>query len=250
MHNAPGGSATGLPTIHAMRYTTILFDIGDTLFQVPKPAAVYQQLLGRYGKSLPLAEVERILEETRCVLDARVPRWVADDLTLDRDASAQRRALHVETIVSLSGLDASCGVCQAFFDLYVSTEFFTLFPDVRDTLRRLYTDGYRLGIVSNWESRLRQLCAAHEIDQYFDFAVVSEIEGYSKPHPHMYRRALALAGVPPEQVLHVGDKLREDVEGAANVGVRAVLVDRAGTNGLDYQPRIAALPDLYEVLGT
>jgi HAD superfamily hydrolase (TIGR01662 family) len=231
-----------------MRYATILFDIGDTLLQVPKPAAVYQQLLARYGKRLTLAAVGDILEATRAAMDERVPRWVAEDLTLDREASARRRALHVDSIISLAGLDGDCGVRQAFFDLYVSTEFFTLFPDATDTLRRLHGDGYHLGIVSNWESRLRQLCAAHGIDHYFDFAVISEVEGFSKPHPHMYRRALELAGASPEQVLHVGDKLREDVEGAASVGIRAVLVDRANANGVDYQPRIASLSALFEVL--
>jgi HAD superfamily hydrolase (TIGR01549 family) len=121
---------------------------------------------------------------------------------------------------------------------------------VHDTLARLKAAGYRLGIVSNWESRLLQLCASHGIADHFEFAVVSELEGYSKPHPQLYRRALELAGEPPERVVHVGDKLREDVEGASSVGIQAILLDRAKDPTLEYQPRIHTLADLPPLLET
>ena len=37
--------------------------------------------------------------------------------------------------------------------------------------------GYGLGIVSNWEPRLDQLCASHDILRHFAFVVASEAEG-------------------------------------------------------------------------
>jgi len=231
-----------------MRYTTILFDVGDTLLQVPHPAPVYQRLLARHGCELPLARVEHIVAEARRIQDEHVPCWIREDLTLDRDASARRRALHVDTIVERAAVQDATTVRQAFFDLYVNAELFTLFPDVMETLRQLRGDGYRLGIVSNWEPRLRLLCAAHGIDEYFDFAVISEVEGYAKPHSWLYRRALGLANAPPERVLHVGDKLREDVEGATQVGISAVLLDRQGTMSTEYRPRISTLTELPGVL--
>src|SRR5207237_4415285 len=125
---------------------------------------------------------------------------------------------------------------------------FSLCPDVPETLDRLRSAGYRLGIVSNWESRLPDLCAAHGIGRYFDFIVVSEIEGFVKPHPHMYRRALDLAGAPAHRVAHVGDSLRDDVEGASAVGIRGVLIDRVGACAIDYHPRISSLAELERVL--
>jgi HAD superfamily hydrolase (TIGR01662 family) len=228
-------------------YTTILFDVGDTLIQVPRPAPMYQRLLAAHGCTLPLDEVERIVEEARRLASEQLPPIVGEDLTLNCQVAARRRTVHVESVIRLAGVADPRTAAEAFFALYVGTDFFTLYPDVPETLHRLHAAGYQLGIVSNWEPRLAALCAAHGIDHYFQFSVVSELEGYSKPHPHLYRRALELANVGPEQVLHVGDKMREDVEGAAQVGIRAVLLDRAGaTEG--YQPRITTLPELVALL--
>jgi HAD superfamily hydrolase (TIGR01662 family) len=172
---------------------------------------------------------------------------VREDLTLDREAAVRRREHHVESLLLAAGLADASAARDAFFSMYVGAEFFTLYPDVPDTLRQLHEAGYRLGVVSNWESRLQKLCASHGIDCYFDFWVVSEIEGYSKPHPQLYRRALELADARPDEVLHVGDKLREDVEGAAQVGIKTVLLDRAGAIA-DYEPRITSLPELLPLL--
>jgi putative hydrolase of the HAD superfamily len=226
----------------------VLFDVGETLLQVPEPAPIYHQLLARCGRSLPIEAVEAMLREVRREVDARIPRWVGEDFTLDCDASTRRRALHVDTLLSLAGVKNSDAARAAFFDLYVGTEFFTLYPDVPEALEQLRSAGYKLGIVSNWESRLPDLCTAHGIAAYFDFVVVSEREGFVKPHPHMYRRALELAGVSPEQVVHVGDSLTDDIEGAAAVGIRGILVDRAGSCGVGYEPRISSLAELEQVL--
>jgi HAD superfamily hydrolase (TIGR01662 family) len=234
-------------TIAGVRYTTILFDLGDTLIQVPPPAPAYRRLLASHGCPLPLEEVERIVAESRRLTSEQLPPIVAEDLRLNCEAAALRRALHVEHVIRLAGVVDQDAAAEAFLALYVGTGFFTLYPDVPQTLQQLYAAGYQLGIVSNWEPRLPALCAAHGIDRYFQFSVVSELEGYSKPHPHLYRRALELANAAPEQVLHVGDKLREDVEGAAQVGIRTVLLDRAGANP-DYQPRITTLLELVRLL--
>ena len=231
-----------------MTYETILFDVGDTLVRVPKPAAVYHQILAQHGCPLSLQRMDEMLAETRRIVEQSIPLLIGEDLSLDRRAAADRRALHVDTIISLASPPEPMGVRQAFFDLYVGTEFFTLYPDVVATLQRLREDGYRLGVVSNWEGRLRQLFAAHGIDEYFDFVVVSELEGYVKPHPALYRRALELAGTAAHRTLHVGDKLREDVQGAAQVGIRTVLIDRTGGPPADYEPRICSLSELPPLL--
>jgi HAD superfamily hydrolase (TIGR01549 family) len=229
-------------------YATVLFDVGETLLRVPEPASMYRDLLAHCGRPLPMNRVESILAKVRETMDEQVPNWVGTDLTLDCDASSRRRALHVDTILSLAGVSDRVAARTAFFDLYVGTEFFTLYPDVPETLESLKSADYRLGIVSNWESRLLDLCMAHGIARYFDFAVVSEREGYVKPHPHMYRRALELAGTPVEHVAHVGDSLRDDVEGATAVGIRGILLDREGACERDYQPRISSLAELPQLL--
>jgi HAD superfamily hydrolase (TIGR01509 family) len=228
--------------------TTVLFDVGETLLHVPEPAPIYREVLARQGRSMSIGEIEANLKEVRRIVDEHIPNWLGDDVSLDCNASARRRAMHVDTLLSLSGLEGHAPARAAFFDLYVGTEFFTIYSDVSETLQRLRSAGCRLGIVSNWESRLPELCTAHGIAEYFDFTVVSEVEGFVKPHPHIYRRALELAGAPAERVVHVGDSLRDDIQGAAAVGIRGILVDRTGASPVGYEPRISSLADLDRVL--
>lgn len=46
-----------------------------------------------------------------------------------------------------------------------------------------------------------------------------------KPDPAAYRRACAILGLPPEQVVCVGDQLFRDIRGANRAGLDSILVD-------------------------
>ncbi|MDQ2985036.1 MAG: HAD family hydrolase [Actinomycetota bacterium] len=91
-----------------------------------------------------------------------------------------------------------------------------------DTLRGR---GLGLGIVSNafdpgWLLRrdLEQMGVAERID----VSVFSSEVGKRKPHPEIFGVALDALGVAPERALFVGDRLFEDVRGAAEAGMRTV----------------------------
>ena len=55
-----------------------------------------------------------------------------------------------------------------------------------------------------------------------DVAVFSSDVGLRKPRPEIFERALVELGVAPERTLFVGDRLREDVGGAHELGMRTV----------------------------
>ena len=46
-----------------------------------------------------------------------------------------------------------------------------------------------------------------------------------KPDPAAYRRACAILGLPPEQVVCVGDQVFRDIRGANSAGLDSILVD-------------------------
>ena len=78
-----------------------------------------------------------------------------------------------------------------------------------------------------------------------DFSVTSAQAGKEKPHPPIFNEALGRAGVLPEEVMHVGDQLRSDVEGARSAGMRAALLDRGGWHETVVGcPRISSLNEL------
>jgi putative hydrolase of the HAD superfamily len=59
-------------------------------------------------------------------------------------------------------------------------------------------------------------------------ALSSADHGYMKPHPSIFEAALERIGAVPAQSVMVGDSLIHDIEGARQMGMRAVLVSRSG----------------------
>jgi putative hydrolase of the HAD superfamily len=92
-------------------------------------------------------------------------------------------------------------------------------------LEALRTRGLKLGLVSNafdpgW--LLHRDLEQMGIEERLDFSVFSSEVGTRKPHPAIFERALDALGVEAERSLFVGDRLYEDVRGAAEVGMTTV----------------------------
>ncbi|SCG58029.1 HAD family hydrolase [Micromonospora coxensis] len=75
----------------------------------------------------------------------------------------------------------------------------------------------------------------------FTAVVTSEDVGAYKPDGAVFRRALAALGLAADEVLHVGDSLRTDVQGAHAAGIRAVWINRHG------RPAPAGAPVSHEI---
>jgi putative hydrolase of the HAD superfamily len=120
------------------------------------------------------------------------------------------------------------------------------FPDARPTLRALRQQGMRVVVVSNWDSSLPEWIDRTGLSGLVDGAVSSAVVGHAKPSPHIFEAALELAGVAPEEALHVGDSLQGDVAGARAAGVRALLIVRDGAipEGVDAIRSLAEIPSL------
>jgi hypothetical protein len=97
--------------------------------------------------------------------------------------------------------------------------------------RELFADAYTpQGYLSYLPTLLDRLGLAKR----FSSIVVSAVEQTGKPEPEIFRRACERMEVPAAEVLHVGDSLREDYEGARAAGLSALLLDR-----LDQHPSVA-----------
>jgi putative hydrolase of the HAD superfamily len=104
-----------------------------------------------------------------------------------------------------------------------------VFPEVSGVLEALRGAGYRLAVVSNWQGGLRHFCTELGLGDAFDPC----------------RRL----GVPSHRVLHVGDSVVDDVEGALGAGLRAVLVQREPEGPPVDAPMIPNLDGLPQLLG-
>jgi putative hydrolase of the HAD superfamily len=154
---------------------------------------------------------------------------------------------------------------QRLLETFIRLESYRLYDDALPTLDVLRGAGLRLGVISNWEEWLERLMVSLGIRDYFDFAVISGLAGYEKPDQEIFLAALSAADVSPDEAIHVGDSLRDDVAGAQAAGIRAILLDRKMTtmprtnaeadvgqldwNGTAPYARITSLAELPMLLG-
>jgi putative hydrolase of the HAD superfamily len=232
-----------------LRY--VFLDVGETMLRVTQPGATYGSILAQHGYDVPAETLDTTIRTLFRELDAIVPRQRNPDHTISFELAHKRRELLVEGVLERVGIDPAhaAAIAEDFRASWIGTDIFQMYPEVPTVLTELRTAGYRLGIVSNWEPRLPQLCASHGILEQFEFVVSSESEGYVKPHPRLFERALELAGVAADEAIHVGDSYPEDVEGARGLGIAAVLVDRGAKGRVPYWPTIQSLAELPPLLG-
>jgi putative hydrolase of the HAD superfamily len=87
--------------------------------------------------------------------------------------------------------------------------------------------GIRLAVISNWDERLRGLLRRLKLDRYFEaFAISCEV-GFPKPARAIFQRAAADLDLWPSNILHIGDSLELDIEGANAAGFHALQIQRA-----------------------
>jgi putative hydrolase of the HAD superfamily len=100
--------------------------------------------------------------------------------------------------------------------------------DVPHLLRALRHRGLRVGVLSNtlWPREHHEhVFARDDVLGLIDGAVYSSEIAWAKPHPEAFRAALAAVGVDdPARAAFVGDRPFDDIHGAKEVGMRAVLV--------------------------
>lgn len=58
--------------------------------------------------------------------------------------------------------------------------------------------------------------------------ISSDLARAYKPHRAVFEKALEVSGCRADEVIHIGDSVSSDVEGAIAAGIRPVLVDREG----------------------
>jgi putative hydrolase of the HAD superfamily len=117
---------------------------------------------------------------------------------------------------------------EEVFEAFRRGDVWRLFPETRSALSRLSDAGIRLGVISNFDSRLFDVLRDLGIDGFFDTVTLSWRAGAPKPDPRIFETALAAMRTSADAALHVGDSKDEDFSGAQNAGLRAIHLDRAG----------------------
>lgn len=212
-----------------MGFRAVLFDVGDTLWhsaEAPPPAEFRRLASMRAKQYLAGANVA-----PRDDLDVSRIAWDAVELAMQRARQTDRvepdYAEVARNTLAESGLSLSHQHAVGLLDaIYVSgvDGGKAAYPDARTTLDTLRLRGFKLAIVSNRAfggDRFRDDLRAAGLDIDWDATIVSVEVGYLKPHPEIFRCALAALDIPAHQALMVGNSLAEDIAGAQALGISA-----------------------------
>lgn len=90
-------------------------------------------------------------------------------------------------------------------------------PHVAETLAALKEGGYRIAALSDFP--LGTKLEAFGLGGIWDYARSSEDIGYLKPAPEPFLDLVETFGVPPAQILYVGNNYAYDIQGARNQGL-------------------------------
>jgi putative hydrolase of the HAD superfamily len=202
----------------------IFFDAAGTLIHLPRGVGThYREVAQRHGFDPDEERLERAFSEAFRTL----PPPLTTKLPRPDDDRGWWRSL-VHRVIEESGAPVVFNRDRYFDELYdefTKPGVWELYPEVRQVLSQL-AGRFRLGIISNFDGRLRPILRHLALEQYFEVVAISSEVGADKPDPWIFHRALELAGVPGSAALHVGDDPECDWEGAEAAGLSAFRLER------------------------
>ncbi|HVR83055.1 MAG TPA: HAD-IA family hydrolase [Planctomycetota bacterium] len=204
----------------------VFFDAGHTLIYAhPGLGSIYEETTRDFGVRVPAERFSEVFipvfKESTREYSGTTTASDAQDLAMWREIT-KRIYDRIPHLAAIRFQDWFESLYRRFGDPRV----WRFYQDVEPALRTLRARGIKIGIISNWDTRLRTISDGLGLTPMVDFLIISAEAGVRKPSPGIFRLALEKAGVRPEEAVHVGDLPEEDGEGARRAGLRPVLIDR------------------------
>ena len=208
-----------------MKYRAVIFDLFGTLIDM-----------------FPLVEYRRTLSEMSVVLDVSsddfIRLWgetVNERFTGDLP-TLESSIKHICQIIGIPLQDSH--IAEA---VRIRREFarcmFKPRPGTIETLTQLKELGCKIGLVSDCSSEVPDLWPNGPFVSLVDAPVFSCVVGFTKPDPRIYRLACRQLGVVPQERVYIGDGGSNELTGASQMGMQAVLIRVPYEDGYDlYRP--------------
>jgi putative hydrolase of the HAD superfamily len=206
----------------------VLFDAVGTLMRpYPSVGSVYSRAAAACGIRCSPGILE---SEFRTAYRELMPRRFSG---ADFGTSESREQRWWKAAVARTFERAGCTpvppkVTESAFSAFASGHAWRLYADVLPLFEKLKGSGVRLGVVSNFDSRLRKVIADLGLCRYGLKLVISSEVRSAKPSPRIYRIALDALGTEPGEALFVGDRKKQDYDGPRAAGLEALWLVRDG----------------------
>jgi putative hydrolase of the HAD superfamily len=195
-----------------MKYKAVVFDLFGTLVDNFPPGAFDRVV----------TEMANLVGITPSLL---IQRW--GEVFAERDIGTPGPvACSVEQVCRNLGAEASAAGIQAAAQKWVDLIRCILTPrkDAAESMALLRGRGYKIGLISNCGWEVPELWEATPVAPLFDIRVYSCAVGLTKPSPRIYQLVCEQLEVRPDECVYVGDGSDGELTGAAQVGMRPVLI--------------------------
>ena len=211
-----------------MAVDAVIFDWGGTLtpWHTIDVAELWTAVCGRHFPATDAAAAAAALHAAETEL------WLA--------ATRAHRSATMDGLFELAGVTATAELLASYVAAWEPHTFTD--PDAPELLRYLRERDIRVGVLSNtmWPRSWHEDVFRRDgvLDLINGAVYTSEID-WTKPHPEAFRAVMAAVGVSdPARCVFVGDRPFDDVHGAQQAGMRAVLMPNS-----DVPAFAAAVPD-------
>jgi putative hydrolase of the HAD superfamily len=227
-----------------MAIKAIFFDAAGTLIKPARRVGEsYAALAGKYGIRVAPAEVSA---RFRVCFEGASP-LAFPGATPDAISGLEQnwwKHLVTEVFAPFGPFKEFDAFFDELFAYFARPDSWELFPESIETLQALRERGLKRAVISNFDSRLLNILDGLGAASWFDAIFVSSAVGYAKPDRRIFEFALEAQQLAAPAALHIGDSVTNDVGGAANAGVKGILVDRKPSRDADATPRVANLKEI------
>lgn len=152
-------------------------------------------------------------------------------------------------VMQVRGIDVKEADVSWWWATFVAVQRKTVraHPDAVEALQWARRQGHRVWVLTDADPYfLHDVLPTTGLPKLWDGAITAAEAGEAKPHPALFRAALARAEVSGLHAVMIGDSYERDILGARQAGIpRGILVDRHRARTVDDVPvitRLTALP--------
>jgi len=218
-----------------MKFRAVLFDAAETLFTTRGSVGdIYAQVARQYGSTATPESIQAAFVRT---FRGSGPVSVEDQKQWWKDI-VHRVFTEVGMVENFDQF------FDQVYDTFRNSQGWMLFPETHEVLQQLKSAGCKLGVVSNFDTRIYSVMASLAILEFFDAVTTSSETGFCKPDREIFEAAVRTLNVKPSDTVIVGASLRDDVEAGNRAGLNAILIDRTGRHASSNVQRISTLREL------
>ena len=206
----------------------VVFDFGNTLATVVRD---WDEIIAEGAAAMEAFLRKNGMEK----LPANFPaRWMdARKFAAQKSAREMEEHKAEDTLAFLLQFvgypKADCALLTRAVEVFFQPEVaaYRPHPDAVATLRALHEQGYRLAVLSNatHDPLVQNLVDSLGFRPYLDVVVTSAAIEYRKPRPEAFNAVLDRWDIPGYEAVMVGDTVPEDIRGAQDVGMWAILAN-------------------------